>query len=577
MKGIFGRILIIYAIVMAISFVFVEYYVAEVVKGSRISDLVGSMRVSASLIAEDIDFQAPYPQDELCRKFKRLTHERITLILPDGKVIGDSDSDSTSMENHIGRAEVQQAMAAGAGWSVRKSRTVHDEMLYTALMVDRAGFPEGFIRLAMPLTEVNTSISILKLKILFAVGMVLLISGGLLITQTLSLRRVARELSSFSESVARGEFERRLILEGSGEFTSIANNMNSMATELQRMITEHSDETERISAILHNIPDALLIIDDQGKIALTSQASREFFGIDMLLGRPVAEIVRAPEFFRTLDAARLERAPITSELVQSEPAERHMRLKISPLSFLKDSGHGFIVVFYDITEAKKLEQVRKDFVANVSHELKTPITAIKGFADTLLDGAIEDKDNARRFVGIIKANSERIDSLVDDLMTISKIELGAIAFEKASVDMEEIIQQVYATVEGRAREKGLALNIDVAAELHTVDADRGRLIQILTNLVDNALKFTSRGSITAGASMEGGVPFIFVRDTGMGIPARNISRLGERFYRVDPSRSRDMGGTGLGLAIVKHLVKAHGWTMRIESQEGVGTVVRILL
>jgi two-component system phosphate regulon sensor histidine kinase PhoR len=258
------------------------------------------------------------------------------------------------------------------------------------------------------------------------------------------------------------------------------------------------------------------------------------------------------------------------------PAEKHLTVRVSPLFYKERELSGFVAVFHDITDIRKLEQVRKDFVANVSHELKTPITAIKGFADTLLDGALGDQETATRFIQTIKSNSERINSLVDDLMTISKIELGVIGVKKSVVDIDGVCENIVELFKTAAASKNLYLKSHVG-DTRQIEADRNRLIQILTNLVDNAIKFTETRGVTFGIDREGGKNFIFVKDTGIGVPAKFVSRLGERFFRVDPARSRKMGGTGLGLAIVKHLVKAHGWNLQIESIHGKGTRVKIII
>jgi two-component system, OmpR family, phosphate regulon sensor histidine kinase PhoR len=221
--------------------------------------------------------------------------------------------------------------------------------------------------------------------------------------------------------------------------------------------------------------------------------------------------------------------------------------------------------------------VRKDFVANISHEIRTPITAIKGFSETLLEGAIDDRENALRFLEVIRQNSVRINNLVEDLLTLSGIELGVISLEKSQVELREILDQIASIFEEKAREKNIGLSALVHEDVSMVEADRDRLIQIFTNLVDNAIKFTETGTVTFGSSSENGRHFLFVEDTGIGVSARHLPRLGERFYRVDTARSRKMGGTGLGLAIVKHLVNAHGWDMKIKSDQGSGTAVRIYL
>jgi two-component system phosphate regulon sensor histidine kinase PhoR len=264
-----------------------------------------------------------------------------------------------------------------------------------------------------------------------------------------------------------------------------------------------------------------------------------------------------------------------AELYLEYPAERHFVVNVSPLFYQRNELSGLVAIFHDITRLKKLEQVRKDFVANISHELKTPITAIQGFAETLLEGALDDREHALKFLETIRANSERINTLVDDLMTISKIEMGVFTITKEPVAVNEVVNTVMTMLGEQAKEKNLSMTVSIPSHLQTIDADKDRLVQIMTNLVQNAIKFTDKGGITIGMSETGGKKELFVEDTGIGVPEKNLSRLGERFYRVDPARSRKMGGTGLGLAIVKHLVRAHGWEMKIESTVGKGTKVKI--
>ena len=407
------------------------------------------------------------------------------------------------------------------------------------------------------------------------VWIVLLAVGAFSAVQIVRLRQLTRQISDFTASLAGGDFEKRLFFVGAGEFDEIAANLNSMASELKTLISESEREKDRLSVILRSMPDALLVIDGRGAISLASAASRGFFGSgEPITGKPFMEVVRSPELFSLMEESGRSRGTKEGE---ARIGERHLMIRVSPLQ--QDGGmpQGFIAVFHDITEARRLEQVRKDFVANVSHEIKTPVAAIKGFADTLLEGAIEDRETAMRFIRTIKSNSERLNSLVDDLMTISKLELGVIKIEKAEIDPSEAIDAVCATLEGVAAKKGLYLKASITPGIGKIPADRDRVIQILTNLVDNAIKFTEQGGVTIGLDKEDDTMCLFVEDTGMGIPKRHLPRLGERFYRVDASRSRKLGGTGLGLAIVKHIVRAHGWRMEIESQEGKGTKVKVFV
>jgi len=437
--------------------------------------------------------------------------------------------------------------------------------------------PKGFIRLSVPLKEVDDSVNLLRIKIVLVVLIVLLATSAVSFWQTEHLRRLLRQITDFSKSLSRGEIDRRLYLTNAGEFSEIAENLTLMSLKLQEMIARNEEERDRLNVILKSIPDALLIIDAKGNIILSSLSAREFFGDVPMTGMQFIEVVRSNEIADLIDRVHETLSPGSTSFRIDAPREKYLSVRVSPLSYRENELSGFVAVFHDITQIEKLEEVRKDFIANVSHEIKTPITAIKGFADTLLDGALDDRENALRFIGAIKSNSERINSLVDDLLIISKIELGVIKVEKTVVDIEDVFRNVLELVRDKAVAKGISLTTSNRPGIREIKADKNRLIQILTNLVDNAIKFTEAGSVKFGIDKEDEKVVLFVEDTGIGVPNKHLPRLGERFYRVDPARSRKMGGTGLGLAIVKHLVKAHGWQIQIESSEGKGTKIRIVL
>ena len=350
-----------------------------------------------------------------------------------------------------------------------------------------------------------------------------------------------------------------------------------MSVRLHDMMARSEEEKNRLNVILKSIPDALLIIDSKGIITLSSSSAKEFFGDIPINGMQFIEVVRNHEFSDLVDEARKNLSSGMTEFRIDNLEEKYIAVRVSPLFYRENEFSGLVAVFHDVTQIEKLELVRKDFVANVSHEIKTPITAIKGFADTLLEGALDDKENAARFVQTIKSNSERINSLVDDLMTISKIELGVIRVDKSMIDMEDVFRNILDIFKDKAAAKNLSFTVSNRLGIKAISADKNRLIQILINLVDNAIKFTEAGGVTLGIDQEDERALLFVEDTGIGVPPKYLPRLGERFFRVDPSRSRKMGGTGLGLAIVKHLVKAHGWSMKIESTPGKGTMVKIIL
>jgi len=406
-----------------------------------------------------------------------------------------------------------------------------------------------------------------------AVGL-LALTFLVLVLQNLRYGQTVRRVAEFARAIAQGQLEHPLGLQGPEE---LHRSLRDMAAELREAVRLSQEEKRRLEVILRSIPDALLILDAKGSIQMASAASREFFGQDSpITGRPFWEVVRNHEFSAMLQEARQGGTLKEAELRLEHPRERYATVRLLPL-FEEGLSGFFVAVFHDTTQLKRLEEMRKDFVANVSHELKTPIAAIRGFADTLLEGALKEPEAAQRFLQTIKSHSERINALVDDLMTISKIELGVIRVQKAPVDVKEVLEGVFGILGPKAQAKGLYLRAQVPEALRVIQADRDRLTQILTNLLDNAIKFTERGGVVAGLAQQEGRRCLFVKDTGIGIEAKHLPRLGERFYRVEPSRSRALGGTGLGLAIVKHLVRAHGWELRFHSQPGAGTEVRIFI
>ncbi len=580
-QGIFKRIFVLYAVILLLAVAGTEVFVTRTVRESQIASLRDSLAVEAELVARDIPFRHPVPLDPLCRRFKETTHARVTVIANDGRVLGDSDHDSDTMDSHWGRIEVRQADLGGVGMSIRRSDTLRVNLLYVAKKIVREGSPSGFVRLSVPLQDVDASINRLRAQIISAFIAFLLASGLFLFWQVERIRRLTVQVRDFAAALARGDLGRRLFLHRSGEFEEIAEGLNAMALSIETEVRSLRDEKAKFETALLGISDGVLLLGQDGRVELANRVFLDMFDIGGdIAGRPFLEVVRNHVLADMVQEAHVHHRTTSVELDIAAPKQLYLLAVALPIiqeSMRDDTYRGTVVALHDITQLKKLEQVRKDFVANVSHELRTPITAIQGFAETLLDGALEDRANASTFIETIRANSQRISSLVDDLMTISKIELGVIKVEKTPVVLEDIADAVLALLRDKAAQKGLSLAASIPHDLGMIDADRDRLIQILTNLVDNAIKFTETGTITFGAADENGRIVLFVRDTGIGIPERHRARLGERFYRVDAARSRNMGGTGLGLAIVKHLVKAHGWEMQIESTVGKGTTVRIFV
>lgn len=335
---------------------------------------------------------------------------------------------------------------------------------------------------------------------------------------------------------------------------------------------------QSFETILKSITEGLLIIDPKGYIMLANQSFKDILKIDESPeGKPVIEVIRNIDLINLVSSSMRQKRDLTTEItVKKGGKDIYLLAKAMPVVGLEETISFLIILLHDITRLKQLENVRRDFVANVSHELKTPVTAIKGYAETLLDGAINDKENSKKFIEIIKNQADRLNALVDDLLTLSRIEFGDIKIEKENIVLDEVVTSVFQILKDKAQKKGLLLQKEIPLET-VIYADKYRMSQIMINLIDNAIKFTERGFVTVRFFRENSRGVISVEDTGVGIPKEHIHRIGERFYRVDKARSRQLGGTGLGLAIVKHLVLAHDWQLQIESEVNKGTKVKIVI
>lgn len=592
MKSIlFRRILLSSLIIACVLFIALEIYLSRVVRNNYISQLEKNLSIQSQLILDQIP-QSPGPGlDDFCRKYKEKTGARVTVIDGMGRVLGDSDEFSEKMENHAERPEIKQAAVNNIGTSIRLSDTLHREFFYLAITLDKRA-ENGFLRLAVPLHDMKTAISSIRMR-LVAASLIALLSAVLIgLFHAGKITRAVEEIARFSADIRSGNFRTRLSLTEKGEIGELAKNINDMAQELKIRLEHSQKEQYKMEEILKNMSDGLMLTDVEGRIFLCNPAIKRLFRVESdIEGRTLMETLRNAELMDVIADTVKKRKTVSHEITVTYPGEIFLIATAVPFRYPPESEKvsGVVLSVHDVTRLKKLEEARKDFVANVSHEIKTPVTAIKGFAETLLEGAIDDRGNAVKFLQTIKHHSERLNSLVDDLLTLSRIELGDIKIKKTKVNFDHVVDTIFTTLGNKAGAKGIRLKKEISPDLQ-IRADRNRLVQILLNLVDNGIKFTEKGEVTVRATrcvaheegQSSASPLhkderveIAVSDTGIGIPRRYLSRLGERFFRVDSSRSRELGGTGLGLAIVKHLVKAHGWEMKIESEEGRGTVVRI--
>ncbi len=511
---------------------------------------------------------------------------RVTLIRPDGTVIADSHvapGDLARVENHAQRPEVQAALAGRVGRATRRSATVDAPWLYVAMPVTAGGVVQGVLRLALPLTEVSASFASIH-RVLIAGGLVALaVAAAIGIVVARWMTRPVIEMEAVARRMAQGRFDERVPVRSVDETGALGRALNAMAASLVGKITDLEQERAKATAILDAMVEGVIAVDGHDRILTMNERARAIFGLSTRgEGAPFMEVVRNGDLHALLRGSRVTEAGAVShrEVRLLTPAPRTLEVNAVPLVLGGDDpGVGVVLVLYDVTDLRRLEQVRTEFVANVSHELRTPLTAIQGYLETLLGGALEEPEHARRFLEIAFRHTERLGRLLNDLTDLSNIELNKVKLALEPVALDEVIDSVLAIMQPRAEARRVTLSAEVARDLPAASADHDRLAQILINLVENAVKYTPDGGrVTVRATTAGpGGLAVDIVDTGVGIPAADLPRITERFYRVDKARSRDLGGTGLGLAIVKHLVIAHNGELTIESVPDRGTTVRFTI
>ncbi len=523
-----------------------------------------------------------YPMKEIqvrAEEIAGIAHARVTLIDQDGKILTETDQEAAVLGSHLERPEIQEARVRGRGTATRYSQTLREEMMYVALPIKKGQEIVGYIRLARPLVEVRKSIEEFTGILVKSFLIILLSSGLVAYLFSRKLTSPIRDMEQFTEKLRTGETAGTLMIRSSDEIGMLAQNINYMVEELQRRIAALQEEKAKVEAAFSSALDGVLILDHDGRIETLNQGMSAILGdrYGLIIGKTPLEVFRNLDLQKALDSYDRSRMPVSQEIELGGEERAVLDVNITPVRGYADADEKTMLVFHDVTRLKMLERMRVDFVANVTHEIKTPLTAILGFVETLQEGAIEDPQTAKKFLSIITRHAERLNRLVEDLLTISNAELGEMHFSFESVALSGVAQSVLQMMQPRAGEKKIKLTSEIPEDLPLIRADRDRLSQILINVLDNAVKFTPEsGQVTLAASpAAGGEVVVRITDTGIGVPQDEIPRLGERFYRVDKTRSRELGGTGLGLSIVKHLVTAHKGRMEIESQLGRGTTVSL--
>lgn len=502
------------------------------------------------------------------------------LIRSDGETLAGSASDSTIA---LQDPELQQALSSGQGRAIRHSNSLDRDVLYYAVSLrtassqtstpPRATSATYVLRLSRPLADVDQQFAAMRRPV-WTLFLVLFASAITL--ALLDLRSTLRRIGSLKEFAARtgaGDFRPVNAAAGGDALEELAVALNQSATRLNAGISVLTDERNRSAAILSSMIEGVAVISGDERILFSNAAFSRILGLDdvqQIEGRPLLEVARQSDLLAAIKMALSGQEQVTSEIVVGTVRPRSFAVTAAPVQ--ASSHKGAVLVLHEITELRRLERVRQDFVANVSHEFRTPLTAIQGFAETLLSGALEDPANRRRFVEIIREHATRLAGLTEDLLKLSRIEAGQLKLEFRPVSVAQLIESCVETAHFKAVPRQLAVSVHVPDELPAVRGDSNSLQEVLQNLLDNALQYTpAGGKIDVSASCSDGRVIVTVADTGIGIPQVEQERIFERFYRVDAARSREAGGTGLGLSIARHIMEAHGGRLWVESAVGEGS------
>lgn len=547
------------------------FYFAQTDRELREKALIASRIIRPAL--EEKDFARI---DGACKSLAADTSIRISVIAPDGSVLGDSHHAPEEMENHADRPEVARALRGAPAGSTRYSSSDGRHMMYTALPMGDGGRIAAVIRTSAALSGIQAILfpGVLRLILAAAMAALLATAAGFVVA-----RRLCRPVDAMRrcvENFARGANDFRVPEQSTTELAMLAEAMGRMVEQLNRQFEEIARKYNEQETLMAGMIEGVLAVNLEERITAVNNAAAQLLGIDRAraIGRAVREEARDADLNRFVARSLAESQPVEAEIVLRGAEEKNIRLRGTALKDADGRRIGALVVFHDVTRLNKLENIRREFVANVSHELRTPVTSIAGFASTLLDGALDDPGKARQFVEIISRHAARLNNIIDDLLCLSRIEHDAerrqINFETR--DLRELLQSAAQARAACAAEKNIAIRLVCPGPIEA--AVNSRLMEhAVLNLVDNAVKYSRPGtSVRVSASAAGGEIGIKVADRGCGIAPEHLSRLFERFYRVDKARSQKAGGTGLGLAIVKHIAAAHLGSVEVKSRPGMGSL-----
>ena len=574
-----------YMLITLISLVAVTWFASNSTRHFFLEQTAADLLTRARLLENQISqFLGPLETsvvDAMCKEIGASSATRVTVILPSGRVIGDSNEDPAIMDNHALRPEIITAIKGVVGKSIRFSTTLQERMMYVAIPLQDKKNIIAVIRTALPVTAVDKALKAIQTKILLGGLIIALLAIGISLYVSRRISRPIEKLKQGAEFFARGDLSHRLPGTDLVEIDSLIDALNQMAGQLEDRLNTIVRQKNELAAVLSSMAEGVIAVDmDEQIISINRAAARIFENLpENLLNRSIPEVIRNPDLQKFINNALSSKDNLEEDITLYQRGERILYVHNTPLEDPDGQRSGILVVLNDVTHLRKLENIRKDFAANVSHEIKTPLTAIKGFVETLRTGEGADSKETDRFLEIIEKHVNRLTAIIEDLMKLSKIEQQD---EKSDIRLKEssvkhVISSAIQTCREKAKTKEITIDLacpeDISARL-----DSRLMAQAMVNLLDNAINYSSEKSdVKISVSLKDNEIMISVQDHGIGIPKENLSRLFERFYRVDKARSRELGGTGLGLAIVKHIVHAHGGRISVDSIIGKGSTFTLHL
>lgn len=574
-KKIFAYIMLVLLITLIIS----SFFTARTIKNLNLSQIEGKLEaetyVLSKMLSEDIQLNNIEHIKTAIREVSDRLDIRITVIDKYGKVIGETSYDPSLMENHLQRPEIQDALHGGLGKAVRFSSTMNIDFLYIAQPIYKDENIIGIVRLSTPLKEIDGIIRSVNSNLIIALIPGLLLSLLLVYIITVSIARPIKEIKNAAVDITKGKLDSSINIIRNDEIGELAKAIDFMAASLRDKINSIKDKNTKMEAILSSVVNGIIAVDSNENILFINPIAQEMLNITEtdIVGKHMLRVIRNNKIDNIIKDILKNKSFEESEITINYPSEKIFRLYSNAIKYPEsDRIIGLIIIIQDITEIKNLEKMRSEFVANVSHELKTPLTSIKGFVETLKAGAIEDNEAAVRFLSIIEDEADRLNRLISDILSLSEIENKKSMPRNEIIDTQEKIMEIVSLLQNQAIHKSISLNAKIEADVSKLKGDTDQFKQMLINLVDNALKYTPEGGAieVAAYNLENNV-VIRIKDNGIGIPKEHIPRLFERFYRVDKARSRNVGGTGLGLAIVKHIVLQFKGKIEVQSEVGKGT------